>query len=230
MLHRFRVGGDEADFAAVIEFDFAQALAAKEDFLAVADDGLDVQADERHPADFEAFYLFVGRADEFDVNPHFGASFQMPDHLSVAQLIVINQQLPFSAQDKLTEPLARVDRADDKIFGFGLGFESQGVGFEQGNGFGDQFRVLGNDAKAAAVMNVQEGEVEGQQVKHAPVNDHHLAVIAHQIFCRACDGDARVAQTFFQPLDVFEVLFVGVSDEGVYVYAAPGGFDQSLFD
>src|SRR5215813_2253350 len=52
--HGFRVAGDQADFASLIQFDFAQALTSEEDFTSVTDDRLGVEANDTHLADFDA--------------------------------------------------------------------------------------------------------------------------------------------------------------------------------
>src|SRR5262249_30614139 len=46
----------------------------------------------------------------------------------------------------------------------------------------------------------------------------------------ARDVHAALHQTLFHPPDLFQAFFVGVSDQGVDVYAAHGGGDQFLFD
>src|SRR6516225_8201887 len=44
-----------------------------------------------------------------------------------------------------------------------------------------QMAILRNYPEAAAVVDVQPSEVERQYKQLAPINDHHLAVIAEQI-------------------------------------------------
>src|SRR5262245_52516615 len=77
-------------------------------------------------------------------------------------------------------------------------------------------------------MDVQEGEIEGQQVKRPPVDEHHLAVITNQILGGARDFHAAFAQAALQLPDFFQVFFIRVSDEGMDADAAHGGRDQFL--
>src|SRR5262249_17529168 len=104
------------------------------------------------------------------------------------------------------------------------------VRFEQAHRLGDETALVGNHSETAGMVDVEECEVERQQVEPPPINDHHLAVITYQVFGRACDVHAALHQAFFHLLDLFQTFFIGVSDQGVDMYAARGGGDQLLFD
>src|SRR5262245_4667938 len=104
------------------------------------------------------------------------------------------------------------------------------VGLEQPDGLGDEIMLAGDHPEAAAVVDVEEREVERQQVELPPVDDHHLAVITNQILGRACDLHTALRQTAFHLSDLFQILFIGVCDESVDADAADGGGDQFLLD
>src|SRR5215510_8270851 len=104
------------------------------------------------------------------------------------------------------------------------------VGFEQPDGLGDEVMLVGDHPKAAAMVDVEEGEVKRQQVERPPVDDHHLAVITNQVLGRARNLHTALYQAAFQLSDLFQPFFIGVSDQGVDADAAGGGGDQLLLD
>src|SRR6266545_4395306 len=105
-----------------------------------------------------------------------------------------------------------------------------GVNFEQVNRLGDHRRIFRNDTEGAAVVNVKESEIEGEQEEPAAIDDHHLAMITHELFGGARHPYTASRQTFFEPLDLLQIILVGVSDQCMDKDAAGGGFDQSLLD
>src|SRR5215475_6994195 len=104
------------------------------------------------------------------------------------------------------------------------------VGLEQPDGLGDEVMLIGDHPEAAAVVDVEKREVERQKVERPPVDDHHLAVITNQVLGRAGDYHTAFSQAALQLPDLFQILFIGVSDEGVDADAAGGGGDQFLLD
>src|SRR5262245_30011225 len=90
--------------------------------------------------------------------------------------------------------------------------------------------LVGDHPEAAAVVDVEEREVERQQVERPPVDDHHLAVITDQVLGRARNFHAALHQAALKLPDLFQPLLIGVSDEGVYADAADGGGDEFLLD
>src|SRR5215471_16014016 len=104
------------------------------------------------------------------------------------------------------------------------------ISLEQFHGFSDETRLVGDYPETAAMMDVEEGEIERQQVKRPPVDEHHLAVITNQVLGRARDFHAALGQTALQLPDIFQVFFIGVSDEGMDADAARGGRDQFILD
>src|SRR5262245_47307237 len=104
------------------------------------------------------------------------------------------------------------------------------VSLEQPYGLGNEIMLFGDHPEATAVVDVEEREVERQQVELPPVDDHHLAVITNQVLGRARDLHTALRQTAFQLSDLFQTLFIGVSDECVDTDAAGGGGDQFMLD
>ena len=80
--------------------------------------------------------------------------------------------------------------------------------------------VRGHDAKAPALGDVEAGEVEPVQVQHAAVDDHHLAVIAHQIVGGARHRDAAVEQLHFELAQALLAAAIGVGDQGPHADAS----------
>src|SRR5262249_2678837 len=172
----------------------------------------------------------VHRSDDLDLDSRLRLAFQQLDHPRIGEFAVVNQQLPLCAQNEFGKLSPGIDRADDEMLGLHpLGLPIN-VRFEQSHRLGDKTRLVGDHSETAAVMDVQECEVERQQVERAPVNDHHLAVIADQVFGRTRDFDVTFDQTFLQLLDFFQALFVGISNQRVDADAASGGCDQLLLD
>src|SRR5215813_11114963 len=101
--HGVRIAGDQADFASLIQFDFAQALASEEDFTAVTDDRLGVQANDGHVADFDVQRRPAHRSDDLDLDSRAGPVFEQFDHPRIGELAVVNQQLFFGARNEFGE-------------------------------------------------------------------------------------------------------------------------------
>jgi hypothetical protein len=68
---RLLVGGDQADLAALFQFDSAQALAAEEDLLPVANDRLCMQMKIGNFFDLDAYDAPIHLAYDFDLDPRF---------------------------------------------------------------------------------------------------------------------------------------------------------------
>src|SRR5215470_8229594 len=102
------------------------------------------------------------------------------------------------------------------------------ISLEQFHGFSDEIKLVGDYPETAAMMDVEESEIERQQVEHPPVDEHHLAVITNQVFGRARDFHTALAQSALQLPDLFQIFFISVSDEGMDADAARGGRDQFM--
>jgi hypothetical protein len=55
-------------------------------------------------------------------------------------------------------------------------------------------------------------------------------MVTHELFGCARHPYTAFRQTFFEPLDLLQIILVGVSDQGMDLDAAGGGFDQSPLD
>src|SRR5262249_39521588 len=151
--HGVRIAGDQADFASLIQFDFAQALASEEDFTAVTDDRLGVQANDGHVADFDVQRRPAHRSDDLDLDSRAGPVFEQFDHPRIGELAVVNQQLFFGARNEFGELSPRIERADYKMLGLhpvGLAID---VRFEQTHRLGDEIGLLGDHSETAAMVD-----------------------------------------------------------------------------
>ena len=97
------------------------------------------------------------------------------------------------------------------------------VGLEQLERLLHQLRVLGDDAEAAALGDVEPGEVEAVDVQHAAVDDHHLAVIANEIVGGPGHGHPGRQQPQFELSQDLVAAGMGVGDEGANGDAAADG-------
>src|SRR5262249_2931647 len=109
-------------------------------------------------------------------------------------------------------------------------FQLQNVRLEEPHRFINEVPVFSDNAEAAAMVDVEEGKIEGQQEKTFAIDDHHLAVITHQVFGRAGGTHAPRGQAPFELFDFFEIFFIRVGDQGMNGYAARGSFDERLLD
>ena len=103
------------------------------------------------------------------------------------------------------------------------------IGFEQLEGFVDGAVVAGCDAKTAALVDVELGEVEAEDMQHV-VGHHEFAVIAQQIVGGARDGDPGGEQTLFELAQAVFAAAVGVRDERADAHAALHRGRQRAFD
>src|SRR5947207_11823056 len=72
------------------------------------------------------------------------------------------------------------------------------IGLEELHRFLDNFRALGDNAKAAAMIDIHMDEIERQQEQRPAIDNHHLAVIANQIVRGAPYGNASLEKTGLQ--------------------------------
>src|SRR5262249_4425008 len=104
------------------------------------------------------------------------------------------------------------------------------VRLEELDGFLNEFGILRDDAEAAAVLDVQVGEIEGQQEKLAAIDDHYLAVVARQVVGRARYGDSGRQQPHFKLAKVPLTAAIRICDEGVDRDTPRHRVRQRLFD
>ena len=78
----------------------------------------------------------------------------------------------------------------------------------------------GDDAKAAAVVDIKVGEVEGQDEEQPAVDNHQLVVIAHQVGGGPRNSDAHFEQAHLELAQVYLAAPVGVRDQCAHRNAA----------
>src|SRR5260370_41755865 len=89
--------------------------------------------------------------------------------------------------------------------------------------------MLGDDAEAAAVVDVQRSEIEGQQEERSAVDDHHLAVIPCEIVGGSSDRDAGGKQAHLQLPQAPLAAAICICDESLNQNAAAHGVRQGSF-
>ena len=113
---------------------------------------------------------------------------------------------------KSVEDLARALRADDQLVVARLVRLTRAVGLEQRARLLHELGIVGDDAEAAALLDVEPGVVEAEHVQRV-VDDHHLAVIARQIVGGARDRDPGIEQPQLELAQDLFAAAVGVRDE-----------------
>ena len=98
---------DDADFAAAVELELAQALAADEEGRAVADDGADVQAQAGQRPGRDAVQALVDLADDADLDAGLAPLGERAQRHAVGDLDVVDQQLLARPGDERGQRLAR---------------------------------------------------------------------------------------------------------------------------
>ena len=130
----------------------------------------------------------------------------------VADLRVVDEQLLLRLADERGQQLARVLRADhEAVVARRVGL-AVAVRLEQRAASLTSRLSRGDHAEAAALLDVQLGVVEAEDVQHV-VDDHHLAVIARQIVGGARHGDAGVEQPQLELAQALLAAAVGVRDQ-----------------
>ena len=136
---------------------------------------------QTHPGQLPRFQigsLFTQSPDDPDFNSGFGALLQQPDHGTVADLEVINQQLFLCTFNEAGNLFAGINWADHECVYPGRVDLPLGVRLEKPHRFLHGSGVLRYNAEAAAMLDVEVSVIEGQQVQDAAVNDHEFIMIA----------------------------------------------------
>ena len=89
---------------------------------------------------------------------------------------------------------------------------ARAVGIEQRGGLFHEPLVLGGDAEAAALLDIELRVVEAVDVQPV-VGEHHLAVIPRQVVGGASHGDPRLEHPRFQLAEDLLAAAVGVRDQ-----------------
>ena len=116
---------------------------------------------------------------------------------------IIDQQLFFGSLEKKLELLAGIQGADDEVIPFREVAPAQGIGLKQLYCLLNAPAVFGNHPEAAAVLDIQISEIEGQHVKHGPIDDHKLVVVADEIIRRARHRHPRLKQSHLKLPELF---------------------------
>src|SRR5207249_7511367 len=138
--------------------------------LAVADDRADVKALARIFLALDG-PLRLDLADHAHVDAFLLLLGQNLQHRVVAHLRIVDEQLPAGAAQKAREPLACVFRAHDEPLVPRYVRLAVEIGGEQLLRFGHELLVLRHDAEAAALLDVEAGEVEAVDVEDLVVDD-----------------------------------------------------------
>jgi hypothetical protein len=94
------------------------------------------------------------------------------------------------------------------------------VGIEKFAGFPHHVAIARHYAETAAALDIQISHVECQQVHLAPVDDHHLAVISHQVVRRSRYRDTITQQPCFQLAQIGLAGAVRMCDQRVHGHPA----------
>jgi hypothetical protein len=104
------------------------------------------------------------------------------------------------------------------------------IGREQLQGFLHQLAFSRDDAEAAAVVDVQVGEVEGEDVEDPAIHDEQLVVVADEVVGRPRHRDAGVQQAHLEFAQALFAAMVGIGDERRDRHAALGRRLQCRLD
>src|SRR5207248_7743217 len=156
--------------------------------------------------------------------------FEQLDHLAIADLHVINQQFLLCRGNKLGQLFASIEWADQEARRLGFVRTPLEIGIKQFFRLLYEFFVAGNQGKAAASLRVYLRVVEGQQVKFLAIDDHHLAVIAHEVIGGAGNGHASFQKAHLQLAQVFFPSAIGKGDQCVYGNAPFDCIFERFFD
>ena len=121
--------------------------------------------------------------------------------------------------DERRKRLARALGTDDEAIVPGRIRLPRRVGGEERARLLHQALVAGDDAEASALLDIEPGVVEAEDVERV-VDHHHLAVIARQVVGGARDDDAGREEAHLELAQVLLAAAIGVGDQGAHGYAA----------
>ena len=120
-------------------------------------------------------------ADYPHVDPRPHALADQREHLGIAQLRVIDEQLVAGGPDESRQSITRVQRADQQIGDRRLVRLASCVGLEQRQQFLDDPPRPHLDAEAPALIDVERGEVERENEGPDAVDYEELGVVADEV-------------------------------------------------
>ena len=168
-----------------------------------------------HLFDFQPFAFLRHLADDAHIDAGLDAILQKLDHLAIADLHLVDQQLFFRVLDEIGEARPGVLRAHQKRVVAGRVRLARRVGLEEPDRFGHNRLVLRGDAHAAALFDIEPGEVETKRIERLAIDQHHLVVIAHEVVVGARHRDAGIQQLELQLAESLGPAARGVRNEGV---------------
>jgi hypothetical protein len=104
------------------------------------------------------------------------------------------------------------------------------VGFEKLHRLVHELLVLRHDPEAAALLHVDEREVEAIDVKNSTVDDHHLRVIADEVVRCPRDGDTALQQVQLELAENLGSAMILMSCQRPHAHAAGDSGLQSADD
>jgi hypothetical protein len=213
------IDNNHADFAALLELEPAEALAADERARAIAHDRADVEPPARKLLGLDT-PLGFHPSDHLDVHTRLLPIDEDAENGVVAHFWIVDEKLAARALDELREAFATVLRAHDETTGARHVRLTVEIGLEQLARFLYQLPIFRHDSEAAALAHVAAREVEAVYMENGVVDDHHLAVIPQQIVSRARHGHPTLEQLQLELAEVFLPAAIGVRRQRPDVDAA----------
>src|SRR6185312_4764363 len=220
---------DYADLSAGFELQLAEALAAEEGGVAVAQDRAQVQARGKAAHGDGAAFCRRTREDA-DLDSLRDLLVEKFKEVAVAELHFVHQQLFLCAGDEFSEALARIDGADYQIFCRVGELLPARIAVEESNIFLDESGLGDDNTEGTAEVDIQVREVEAEEIEQLVVDDHHLAVVTDEVIGGACNGNALRQQPRFQAAKISFFALIGVRDERFHAHASLGGSHERFFD
>ena len=220
---------DQTEFAAGIEFGGAKALTTDEGLPAVANYCARVQTLAGELLRIE-IVLAADFSDNADFDAGFYAILKDAQHFFIGNFWIVDQQLFSRALQKITEDFTGVGRADDEGVHSGFVSGAGAIRAKKFSGFAHPGGIGGDNSEATAVVNIEMGEIEGEDVEDAAINNEKFIVVADQIVGGASDDDAVIEKASFELAQIIGSAAIDVSDERGNFHSARGGGVQSIFN
>src|SRR6187551_3074780 len=177
-----------------------------------------MQPEAAKRANFQMSTVSADGPNDSYVDSLLGHVAQRARDLRVSNLGIVDEQLFLGPANECEELLPRVDRADDKGVETGLVGFSFVIRLEQLQRLLDEVAFPRDDREAAAMVDIEMGEVEGQDEEQAPVDDQQLVVIAREVVGGPRHLHARLEQTHLELAEALLAAVVGVGDERGHRY------------
>src|SRR5687767_14972144 len=189
-----------------------------------------MQPEAAKRANVQMSALSADRPDDPDVDSLLGPAVQRAQHLGVGDLGIVEEQLFLGPVNEREELLAGVDGADDEPVKAGFVRLSIAIRLEQLQRLLHEGAFPRDDREAAAMVDIEMGEVEGHHEEQPPVDDQHLVVIAREVVRGPRHGHTRIEQTHLELAEALLAAVVGVGDKRGHRYATLGRVLQCRLD